>query len=380
MAKKDKEIALAISGGGYRSTLFALGSLWRLNEFGLLPRIGCITSVSGGSILSGFLAIKWRELNFDPKTQVATNFKSVIADPIRDFCSKTIDVWAVLGGLIPFIKSMGDRVADMYAQRLYGTKTIQDVVGPPDGPEFIFYATSLQTGDNVRLCKDYISDYKVGKVAKPKLSLAKVVGASSAFPPIFSPVILKHEPSDWQYTKGAFLFRNPIYRKKLILTDGGVYDNMGLEAVWKPGGFKTVFVCDAGAPWHDWPKPCTNWFSQLLRSATIQGDQSSRLRRRTLVENYKEKDQDGEPLKYYGTYWGIQTEINRYEMRDAMTKDNDLTKSLKEVPTRLCKFKPERQGWLINWGYALTDAALRKWYFRKKQKGGKWPVPEYAIS
>ncbi len=32
-------IALALSGGGFRATLFHLGSLWRLNEMGWLPKL-----------------------------------------------------------------------------------------------------------------------------------------------------------------------------------------------------------------------------------------------------------------------------------------------------------------------------------------------------
>ena len=43
-------VALCLSGGGYRAMLYHVGSLWRINELGLLPRLDCISSVSGGSI------------------------------------------------------------------------------------------------------------------------------------------------------------------------------------------------------------------------------------------------------------------------------------------------------------------------------------------
>ncbi len=33
---------LAMSGGGFRSTLFQIGALARLNEFGLLPKLACL--------------------------------------------------------------------------------------------------------------------------------------------------------------------------------------------------------------------------------------------------------------------------------------------------------------------------------------------------
>ena len=46
MALDGKTLGLALSGGGYRATLFSLGSLWRLNDAGLLGKLDRITSVS----------------------------------------------------------------------------------------------------------------------------------------------------------------------------------------------------------------------------------------------------------------------------------------------------------------------------------------------
>jgi NTE family protein len=53
----EQGIALCLSGGGYRAMLFHLGSLWRLNEAGLLPKLDRISSVSGGSIAAGVLGL-----------------------------------------------------------------------------------------------------------------------------------------------------------------------------------------------------------------------------------------------------------------------------------------------------------------------------------
>ncbi|WP_165398986.1 hypothetical protein [Shewanella maritima] len=44
---------LALSGGGFRATLYAVGSLARLNEEGLLAELDTITAVSGGLSLPG---------------------------------------------------------------------------------------------------------------------------------------------------------------------------------------------------------------------------------------------------------------------------------------------------------------------------------------
>jgi NTE family protein len=377
MPEARKEIALAISGGGYRSTLFALGSLWRLNEFSLLPSIDRITSVSGGSIISAFLAMKWRKLRFE-SSGVADNFVSLIATPMREFCSKTLDIPAVLWGLVPDGRTAGDRLADLYSRHLFGKTALRDLPKAGEGPEFIFYAASLQTGAGVRISRDAIRDYKVGALPIGDLSLARAVGASSAFPPIFSPVTIRCNPSAWKRLEGAYLYDDIRFRKRLILTDGGVYDNMGLEAVWNDG-FKSVLVCDAGAPWKNIPTPAKNWFGQLLRVFSVVGAQTGALRKRTLIENFLEKDASGNPLHYGGTYWGIATEINDYGLSDSMLKDNAKTDVLRNVRTRLNRFSPEEQGNLINWGYALTDTAMRRWYFKDPKPTGVWPVPEYAL-
>src|SRR6059058_6076968 len=53
----DTLTGLAMSGGGFRATLFHLGTLWRLNELAHLPKVDRISSVSGGSITAGVLAV-----------------------------------------------------------------------------------------------------------------------------------------------------------------------------------------------------------------------------------------------------------------------------------------------------------------------------------
>ena len=47
------EVALCLSGGGYRAMLYHVGALWRVNELGMLPKLARISSVSGGSITAG---------------------------------------------------------------------------------------------------------------------------------------------------------------------------------------------------------------------------------------------------------------------------------------------------------------------------------------
>lgn len=364
---------LALSGGGFRATLFSLGSLWRLNEMGWLRRLDIITSVSGGSITNAVLASRWPKLNWseDNDHGVATNFKELIADPLQGFCSKNIDVAAGLQGLLSPFSSTADKIEKAYHDDLFDDITMQNIPEPQKGkaPRFTFYATSLQTGSSVRISQKYLADYKIGLLEKPDIPLAKVVAASSAFPPILSPVIFKLDPQKWKHEEGAYLFDQAAYRQTMVLTDGGVYDNMGLEAIWDR--CQTVLVCDAGAPFGFNDNPDTDWAKMLLRVLDIATEQTRALRRRKLVQDYQDKVR-------HGSYWGISTAIDDYNVQNPLVKDNDLTRNLRTVRTRLNPFKPEEQGHLINWGYALTDAAMRK-YVDPSTVSGNYPCPDYPL-
>ena len=74
--------ALCLSGGGYRAMVFHIGVLWRLYETGLLKTIKRISSVSGGSITAGQLALAWRDLSFGPDS-VRSHFIPKFVEPLR---------------------------------------------------------------------------------------------------------------------------------------------------------------------------------------------------------------------------------------------------------------------------------------------------------
>jgi NTE family protein len=231
-----RTIALAVAGGGYRATLFSLGSLWRLNQFGLLQKLSKITSVFGGSILTGYIAMRWHDLIFDASGR-AENFHDVIAEPIQKFCANGIDVKSVISGLFSFKDTIGDKIAKAYDKGLFKGAMIQTI--PNDAPEFLFYGTNYQTGSSIGIQKKAIYDYKIGRYLNPDISIAKTVGVSSAFPPVLSPVTFRTDPGEWEKIKGEGLseyFDDVRLRKTLILADGGLYDNLGLEAVWKRVG------------------------------------------------------------------------------------------------------------------------------------------------
>src|SRR5437764_4594776 len=69
------KIGLALSGGGFRATLYHLGLVRFLRDAGVLPQVTHITSVSGGSVLAAHLALNW-----DRYTGSANEFDSAAAE------------------------------------------------------------------------------------------------------------------------------------------------------------------------------------------------------------------------------------------------------------------------------------------------------------
>src|SRR5262245_21187484 len=112
------DIALCLSGGGYRAMLFHVGALVRLNEMGKLSSLGRVSSVSGGSITAAVLALAWRDLDFDADG-VAANLEGLVVKPIMTTASATIDKPSILSGLALPFRTIGERVAAAYDRHLF---------------------------------------------------------------------------------------------------------------------------------------------------------------------------------------------------------------------------------------------------------------------
>ena len=360
-------LAIALSGGGFRAALFHLGSLWRLNEFGMLPQLDRISSISGGSITAGYLGFRWDDLTFDAAGR-AGNFEALVVDAIRDFCSREIDVVAIgTGVLLPGV-SPADLVEQAYRHHLFGNATLASL--PDPGPRFVIGATNFGTGDSFRFSRPYMGDYRLGLIPDPDFPLARAVAASSAFPPVLSPVIVETDPAKWQRVDGADLYDREDLRRKAVLTDGGVYDNLGLETVWNR--YETILVSDAGAPFSYEAEVDTSWAKQAMRVMDLTTNQCRALRKRALIADFTAKARKG-------AYWGIMTDILRYEAPDKLAATPARAQALAAMRTRLNTFTEQEQCELINWGYALADAALRTHAGAPFEPPPAWPYPRFAL-
>ena len=353
-------IALCLSGGGYRAMLFHLGALWRMNELGLLPRLARISSVSGGSIVAGLLGLKWQALRFDA-AGVGAAFDAEIVAPVRALAHRTIDLPAILLGMF-LPGGAGARVAAAYRRHVFGRATVQAL---PDSPRFVINATDLQSGVLWRFMKPYSRDYRVGEIPHSTVELARAVAASSAFPPFLSPARFRFREAD--YTKGSGQdLQYPPYTTGVQLTDGGVYDNLGLETTWKR--YRTVLVSDAASRVQPQEKVKGNWISQSIRVEELIYAQVGSLRKRQLIASYLANER-------LGAYWGIGSDISNYALADALPCPLGQTAELANIPTRLKRLDAAVQEQLIDWGYAICDAALRKHFDPAFSKATRFPFP-----
>jgi NTE family protein len=350
---RETGLGLCLSGGGYRAMVYHVGAIIRLHELGLFPKIDRVSSVSGGSIAAGVLGMNWHKIG--NRDDLWAHFVM----PVLKLAGQTIDRSSILRGvLLP--GSVGNYIAARHDEILFDGATLQDL---PDAPRFVINATNLETGTLWRFSKPYMRDYKVGKIDSPTVRLADAVAASSAFPPVLSPFVLEVDPGD-------FSIREPGvadgFFDEVTLTDGGVYDNFGLEPVWDR--YSDVLVSDGGGILEPDPRPSSEWALQSYRVIGIIQQQVRALRSRQLIESFQKGDAKG-------CLWSIQTPLGAFSAEPIVEVEPATVANLAGTPTRLKRMSPKLMQQLVNLGYLGCDASIRSWYL-PDASAGSLPYPE----
>ena len=387
MARELTGQGLALSGGGYRASLFHLGVTRRLHELGALQATTRLSSVSGGSIFAGYLAHRMlargaERLEFDDwEREVAAPFRELVRKDIRTGLFIRHIAW---NWIWPAPRARGLEKA---LRKRIGSRRLAEL--PIDGGiEFIFLATNIETGTPFRF-----TARKVGNVRTPAtMTIAEAVAASACFPPIFGPLQVKKEN-----------------RTLAHVTDGGVYDNTGMEPVWNSN--KVVLVSDAGTPF-DVKVP--RWFgSRIMRYVDIGRNQVGALRRRAIIRRLhrgyrtirvgqapspcalaedddcymRDKRVTDKPT---GAFWRLAsrksnfckdcsaefaTEVQELE-RDWYGYPEDLQEShIGEVRTDMDSFTEAETKILENHGYFMADLAIRRHARHLDRTGNAFRVP-----
>ncbi len=221
-----------------------------------LEQVSDIYSVSGGSILAGHMLSNW-DLYVGSDKEFEAAVDEVLAFARRNVRDRIIRRWLLTGifsGAISYLRSKSHSARTHNLQRqcavLVGDKSLGHAYQGYEGPKFHFLTTGLNSG---RLCAFSGTDFEAHTKSDPdaaefysaeKVELAFAVAASSAFPPMFPPLELEGK---WLDHKNG-----NIAGGRFLLSDGGVFDNTGLEKFWidhpDEAANSELIVSDAGSP------------------------------------------------------------------------------------------------------------------------------------
>jgi len=358
------KIGLALSGGGVRAAVFHLGVLARLATDGLLEQVTFISTVSGGSMVIGL--VYGLSGNHWPDS---TTYLSAIVPAARARLTTTSVQRAATIKTVrrPWLLVQGRAkvIADVL-QREWG------MVGPlkdvPREPRWVINATTYETGKNWRFMPQRMGDYVVGYVTEPDIPLADAVAASAAFPGLIGPLVLDTREFTWnRYTSGQLVPVDQPRLPKLHLWDGGVYDNLGVEALFKPGRTDGVYrddytfliVSDASAPFNGGR---TSPWKSPLRLIDIATSQIRSLRSRMLIDHFGRNPDSGVYLRMGNSASYLLQDAGVDEVTQRLVADACLPKSdvdaAASVGTHLRQLSAPEFDRLYRHGWEVTDCTL----------------------
>ena len=226
-------IGLALSGGGFRATLYHLGVVRFLRDAGLLSQVSHVTSVSGGSVLAAHLVMNWNRYcgsaeQFEAAAEEILKFVSL---DVRNRIVRRYP-WLLAAGLwhrLVFrrtsrLLTRTGLLERYYQKHLFGDVCLHQL---PPTPEIHILTTSVSEGSLASFTREGLwmqrrrNDGSV-EVQSHRAGLAKVataVAASSAFPAFFPPLELT--AYDIGASEGEFSTQ--------YFTDGGIFDNLGVR-------------------------------------------------------------------------------------------------------------------------------------------------------
>jgi NTE family protein len=215
----------------------------------------------------------------------------------------------------------------------------------PERPAFVFCATDMVFGVSWVFERRRVGSYQAGYlIPAPDWPVARAVAASSCFPPVFSPLPIEAEPG--QVVVDGTGRPNGTWAG-MSVSDGGLYDNLGLQPVERHG---VVLVSDGGQPFV--AAVPRGLFGRAKAYLDILGKQAGAVRKRLLIAQY----QDGERQ---GAYWGVGSAVRRYRA-DAQPgyEKGFAANTIARIRTDLDAFSEPEIAVVVNHGYLLADIAM----------------------
>jgi NTE family protein len=222
-----------LSGGGVRATAFHLGLLLRLAAEKRLERVKVVSTVSGGSLAAGLVFSK-AGLAWPSSSSFIENVLPLARSALVDHSLQGTALRRL--GLQPW-KFFGSR-GKLFAQTLedvWGITGTLKQIG--DIPRWLINATCYETGRNWRFSQQHIGDWRFGHNFNQVVPISVAIAASAAIPYMVGFVDLLVDSDGWfSIDPPTDEPRDPItpMRASVRLWDGGVYENLGMEPVYKP--------------------------------------------------------------------------------------------------------------------------------------------------
>src|SRR5574344_1686625 len=182
---KKRKIGLALSGGGFRASVFHIGVLTFLAEKKQLENISYISTVSGGSLLIGLIY----SIN-NNKWPTSEEFLNDVAPKIKKQLTESSLINDTLLSLIcrPFNWRYIFHRVNILAYTLKNVWKVNSIISDiPEYPKLVINATTSETGKSWRFSNEKMGDYLSGYVKAPNIPLSDVMAISAAFPAGFGP-------------------------------------------------------------------------------------------------------------------------------------------------------------------------------------------------
>ncbi len=321
------QIGLALSGGGIRAMAFHSGVLHWLAKVGQLSQVTHVSSVSGGSLLTGLIL---RLSNWSWPS--AEQYKTVVLPQTRKILTEQdLVIQALLRLIHPMNWNYLLSRANILARTIESTWGIDaHLADLPEVPVWSVNGTTAETGRRFRFKRTAVGDYELGYTDAAKFKVADTMAISAAFPGLIGPFAIRTVDYVW-YKRESWNAKIESAEKKqppfehLHLYDGGVYDNLGIEPLFDSGkqepkdGVNFILVSDAGAPLPRTKLRFTLNPYRLKRIADIMSDQGRALRVRSFVNFLQTNREKG---AYFQIGADARKKIETYKQQNPSTADS----------------------------------------------------------
>lgn len=281
------KIGLALSGGGFRATVFHLGVLARLAEQRCLEDVELVSTVSGGSLAAALVmacnGMRW---------PTSAGYLDHVLPAAREKMTTQDLQGAVIGDVLRFPLRLFHTRADEMSRELQKRWAVTGPLsGLPEHPRWMINSTCYETGRNWRFERQRMGDSSFGHTTDTDIPLADAVTASCGFPGLVGPLVLDTRKHSWARPEGS-VRSQPAFRR-LHLWDGGVCDNLGVEGMhsflngWEQN-VDLLLISDGCARGR--PEPYRTWKAPRRLIFGLMLEEIRSLRFRAIVERARNHD------------------------------------------------------------------------------------------